>query len=253
MKKVYLSFVAGLFACSASYAQFSSPVSGLTTTTDNVGIGTNTPLQKLDVNGNIQISNSSIPMGVITELPGGTTPLLNLSLNFRESNKNQNYVGAGIRIDSRPDQPLFQWLKRAAGETNENLLMILNNDGNLGLGTSDTHGFKLAVNGSIRAKEIKVESGPWPDYVFDSTYKLLPLIQLQSFINKNKHLPDMPSEAEVVKEGINLGEIVRVQTKKIEELTLYLIDQNRRIESLSKENYNIKKHLNAIKTPKVKN
>ena len=79
--------------------------------TNNVGIGIITPHSALDVNGNIQISNATLPMGLMTEV-GGTTPLLNLSVNFRETNKNSAYIGAAFRIDTRisAGAPLFQWL-----------------------------------------------------------------------------------------------------------------------------------------------
>jgi len=104
--------------------------------------------------------------------------------------------------------------------------------GNVGIGTSDTHGFKLSVNGNIRAQEIKVEAGPWPDYVFKPTYNLLPLDQVKAYIDKNQHLPEMPSEQEVAKEGINLGEMNKLLTKKVEELTLYLIEKDKEVKEL---------------------
>ena len=108
---------------------------GSNITNSNVGVGTATPQSKLDVSGNIQISNASIPMGLMTEV-GGTTPLLNFSLNFREPNFNTSYIGAGFRIDSRSttDFPLFQWLVRSAGSSAENTAMCLTQDGKLGVG-----------------------------------------------------------------------------------------------------------------------
>jgi len=100
------------------------------------------------------------------------------------------------------------------------------------IGTTDPHGYMLAVNGNIRAKEIKVEAGPWPDYVFKPMYKLPSLITVKSYIKKNKHLPDMPSEKEVAKDGINLGEMNKLLLKKVEELTLHMIHQHEEIEKL---------------------
>ncbi|MEO8146505.1 MAG: tail fiber domain-containing protein [Bacteroidia bacterium] len=111
----------------------------------NVGIGTSTPQAKLDVNGNIQISNASIPMGLITEI-GGFSPVLNMSVNFREQNKNTAYKGGGFRIDSRAGQPLFQWIYRPAGSSSEFVNMMLDSTGRLGIGTTNPQG-KLHVFG----------------------------------------------------------------------------------------------------------
>jgi len=111
----------------------------------------------------------------------------------------------------------------------------IDNNGNMSIGTSDSRGYKLAVAGSVIATEVKVQlQGQWPDYVFKRDYRLQPLTSVQAYINKNKHLPDMPSEAEVTKKGVNLGEIVKLQTKKIEELTLYLIEQQAKIQKIEK-------------------
>ncbi len=103
-------------------------------TSGNVGLGTAVPKQRLDVNGNIQISNSGIPMGLMTEV-GGFTPLLNMSLNFRESNKDTAYRGAAFRIDSRDNNPLFQWINRPINSSVEKINMVLTEAGNLGIGT----------------------------------------------------------------------------------------------------------------------
>lgn len=116
----------------------------------------------------------------------------------------------------------------------------------LAIGTTDDHGYKLAVNGIIRSKEIKVEAGPWPDYVFKPTYNLPALSELKKFIEKNYHLPDMPSEAEVVKDGISLGEMNMQLLKKVEELTLYLIDIKKENEVLKKGFNNQKKQIKQL-------
>lgn len=109
--------------------------------------------------------------------------------------------------------------------------VVISNDGYVGIGTA-TPQEALSVNGNIRSKELKIETTNWPDYVFKKEYKLPSLSEVKIFIDKNNHLPDMPSEAEVEKSGINIGEIVKIQTKKIEELTLYLIEQQKQIEDL---------------------
>lgn len=115
--------------------------------------------------------------------------------------------------------------------------MVVNGDiyanGNVGIGTG-TPNEKLAVNGKIRAKEIKVEASNWPDYVFEEGYNIGTLKGLESYIKTNKHLPDMPSAKEVEANGIALGEMVKLQQQKIEELTLHLIEKNKQINSLLK-------------------
>ncbi len=84
---------------------------------------------------------------------------------------------------------------------------------------------KLAVNGSIYATEIWVkEYTNWPDYVFNNNYNLMPLSELENYIKKYNHLPDVPSKDEVAKEGVNVGEMNEILLKKIEELTLYIIE-----------------------------
>lgn len=111
--------------------------------------------------------------------------------------------------------------------------VAINTSGNVGIGTTDPHSYKLAVNGSAIATSMAVKlHGSWPDYVFKPKYNLPSLLEVEAYIDKNQHLPDMPSETEVTKNGINLGEIVKVQTKKIQELTLYAIDQEKRIATL---------------------
>lgn len=91
--------------------------------------------------------------------------------------------------------------------------------------------YKLFVNGNILAKEIRVRTN-WADYVFAADYSLMPLKEVEKFISANGHLPNVPAGAVIEKEGVELGNIVKVQQEKIEELTLYLIEQNKQIEAL---------------------
>lgn len=96
-------------------------------------------------------------------------------------------------------------------------------NGNFGIGT-DVPKEKLSVNGKIRAHEIKVETANWPDYVFKSDYNLPSLAEIEKFINKNGHLPDVPKAADAEADGISLGEMNKILLKKIEELTLHVIE-----------------------------
>ncbi|SMC75151.1 hypothetical protein [Pedobacter africanus] len=106
--------------------------------------------------------------------------------------------------------------------------ITIDNSGNTGIGITDPKGYKLAVNGKIRAQEIKVEASPWPDYVFASDYQLPTLQETEKHIKDKGHLPGIPSAAEVKANGIDLGEMNAKLLQKIEELTLHLIEQNNR-------------------------
>lgn len=108
--------------------------------------------------------------------------------------------------------------------------------GNVAIGLSDTHGYKLAVAGNIITEEINVQlKGAWPDYVFESNYKLPSIDELNTYIKVNKHLPEVPSACAIEENGANLGEMNRLLLKKVEELTLYMIDQQKQIRDLKAE------------------
>ncbi|MEA2041860.1 MAG: hypothetical protein U9N85_04830 [Bacteroidota bacterium] len=78
-------------------------------------------------------------------------------------------------------------------------------------------------------------SNPWADYVFDKEYKLMSLYKLEKFIENNKHLPGIPTAKEIEEKGLNLADTDAAQMVKIEELTLYIIEQNKRIDKLEKQ------------------
>jgi hypothetical protein len=115
-------------------------------------------------------------------------------------------------------------------------------NGLVGIGTT-TPTEKLSVNGNIRAKEIKVETQNWPDYVFSSSYKSRSLAELEQFIKLNSHLPEIPSADEVQSEGIAVGEMNAKLLKKIEELTLYLIEMDKKIIRLENRNVELRQTL----------
>lgn len=98
--------------------------------------------------------------------------------------------------------------------------------------------YKMAVSGGIITEKIRVATSGspfWADFVFDKDYKLRKLSEVAEFINLNKHLPDVPSTADVNKEGIDLAQIQVILLQKVEELTLYVIEQNKKIEKLNKK------------------
>lgn len=126
------------------------------------------------------------------------------------------------------NRPLFAW------ENGNTQLMRIAANGNITIGTALTPStFKLAVGGKIIAEELKVQlQAQWPDYVFAKDYKMQTLPELEKQIQEKGHLPNMPSSKEVKENGIELGEMAKMQQEKIEELTLYLIQQNKEIVEL---------------------
>jgi hypothetical protein len=112
-------------------------------------------------------------------------------------------------------------------------IFIASATGNVGIGTENFGTYKLAVNGNIRSKEIVVETG-WADYVFDKSYKLPSLAEVEKFIRQNGHLPNIPSAKEVEEKGLPVGDTQKRMMEKIEELTLYIIQQQKEIDALKK-------------------
>ena len=110
-------------------------------------------------------------------------------------------------------------------------------DGNIGVGTKNTHGYRLAVVGNIVAEEIKVAlQVNWPDFVFEKNYRLPTLKEVEEHIKDKGYLINIPSATKVKQDGIKLGEMNAMLLQKIEELTLYTIAQEKKINLLEKEN-----------------
>ncbi|PTT42690.1 hypothetical protein DBR28_02105 [Chryseobacterium sp. HMWF028] len=138
---------------------------------------------------------------------------------------------------------------------------IVGNNGTIGIGqfTSqlpadgvalDGEKYKLFVKDGIKTEKVKVDiaaSNGWADYVFEKDYKLMPLNDLAQFIDKNGHLPEVPTTAEAIKNGIELKEMNILLLKKIEELTLHLIDQNKELKAQKEEIEVLKKQVNLSK------
>jgi hypothetical protein len=96
--------------------------------------------------------------------------------------------------------------------------------------------YVLAVYGNAIATSITVQSSTgWPDYVFKPSFHLPSLTKVKTYIDQNHHLPEIPSAEQIQKDGLNLGEMNKLLVKKVEELTLYLIEQNKRIEKLESQ------------------
>jgi len=107
--------------------------------------------------------------------------------------------------------------------------------GNVGIGGILNPQSTLAVNGKITCKEVEVTLDGWADYVFNDDYKLSPLSEVEKFIKENKHLPGIPSQQEIVKNGLSVGEMNVKFMEKIEELTLYIIELQKEIDNLKEK------------------
>ncbi len=181
----------------------------------NIGVGTATPSSKFHV------FTQSAGVGLFES--NTTQAYLKILTNEGTNNR--------VAICNRPGGRLS--LFTAGGGD----VLNITRDGNVGIGTTvPPVGHKLAVNGSIKAKQVVVETTGWSDFVFEKNYKLIPLEKLEESIEKNGHLPDIPSAKEVAEKGINIGEIQAKLLQKIEELTLHMIEQNKRMNSLEQEN-----------------
>ncbi len=127
--------------------------------------------------------------------------------------------------------------------------MSLSRGGSVMIGTWGPGTYKLAVAGKIAAwDEIKVftNGSSFPDYVFDADYKLRSLEETEKYIKENHHLPEVPSAAEVAKEGMSLNGMSEILLKKVEELTLHLIEMKKESAAMRKENEELKKWLEKL-------
>lgn len=204
-------------------------------TTGNVGINTELPQQKLHVkDGNILISR-------LSNRPPGST---NGSLLFGDTITTAHPFGRwGIEyLDQDGVKGLNFW------KTSDNIGGPLNyvlflcseeNDtlkGNVGIGTGNPKE-KLTVNGRILAREVIVSNDirTWPDYVFAPGYEMMSLTELEAYVNEHHHLPDVPSAEEVEEQGIGLGEMNAILLQKVEEMTLRMIEMEKRIHELESQ------------------
>jgi len=128
--------------------------------------------------------------------------------------------------------------------------MAINPDGRIVMGSSNNpaDGYLLSINGKAICEELKIQLSPnWPDYVFNSDYKLMSLEELEKSIIKNKHLPNIPSAADITADkGFEVGEMNRKLLEKVEELTLYIIELNKKNIELNKEMTAIKSDLEKL-------
>lgn len=199
----------------------------------NVGIGTTTPQEKLDVNGNVTISGLiKIPLASDVE---HQSPSLTVTPGheFKYDGEYLNYYGLGFHKyeDAGGFDGINAYLSAYYGidlfTGGANRLRI-SNGGNVGIGTT-TPTEKLSVNGNIKAKKLIVTQTGWADYVFDKAYTLMHIDSLSTYINTHKHLPEMPTTKDVQDNGVDVGNNQTLLLKKIEELTLYIIEQHKQM------------------------
>ena len=188
----------------------------------NIGMGTSTPNERLQISGNLLLNSFSRGSESGIFFREGFNSTTNNKYNLSILSYDDGDGSADALSINAYDGIYFN-----TGSNTRNTQMYINGYGNVGVGTIVTGTHKLAVEGSIGAREISVEVSGWSDFVFENSYKLPSLEEVEKHINDNGHLPEIPNETEVTENGINLGEMNAKLLQKIEELTLYLIEQNK--------------------------
>ncbi|ASZ12736.1 hypothetical protein KTO58_10770 [Chitinophaga pendula] len=201
----------------------------------NVGIGTETPNDRLEVIGRTRLTRTDSLKAV------GQLLMTSSDGNFLLAGSSMP-SGAWNNITQAGDQALIYsgsnygtgnlviapWSLVEGGSG-----MRLDKDGNVSIGLPFSAGYKLAVNGAAIFNRIKVKpTANWPDYVFHERYPLLPLSVLEIFIKTHHHLPEIPSAKEMERQELDVAEMHQQLLKKVEELTLYIIQQQKEIAEL---------------------
>lgn len=191
-----------------------------------------------DAGGSVGIGTSS-PHGTLNIMAGNmsNTPLASIILSRYWADSIHTRASAIFHYTDGVKDKLIFSLAGLGGSFNSPLnlaqaKMVIQANGNVGIGTTEP-GHKLSVKGVVQATEINVTTTDWADYVFEEGYRLPDLKDVESQIKQTGHLPGMPSAATLEEEGVDLGKMVELQQKKIEELTLYLIKQQKQITQLS--------------------
>tara|TARA_A100000171_G_C2136241_1_gene150485 strand:+ start:881 stop:1876 length:996 start_codon:yes stop_codon:yes gene_type:complete len=219
----------------------------------NVGIGTTSPLAKLhidDTSGQkhrgLILSGSWGSSGTHYNLMSfKATSWLNEDVFLDNSSEGQKNFHLGIVSDNGYfNQDRFSIIQ---GGVERFVVDGYANAGNVGIGTTSPTE-KLSVNGTVLAKKVRVsaDGGDWPDFVFAPNFKLRTLNELEAYIKTNQHLPEVPSAKEVEENGLDLGKMDATLLQKVEELTLYTIEQEKKIKQQERENLELKARLTKI-------
>ncbi|MEO6406783.1 MAG: hypothetical protein ABIY51_11535 [Ferruginibacter sp.] len=199
-----------------------------------VGIGLTNPRCMLSIlSGTINGANNTEvlqlagrnPMQLFSDANGTDVAYMK---GVTDNSVTPQYPVAGLEIGAAPNTSIYL-------SANYSPVLTIASNNNVGIGTTNPT-YKLSVNGNIRSKEVVVETG-WADYVFDKKYKLVPLEEVEKFIEQNNHLPNIPSAKEIETNGQALGDLQRKMMEKIEELTLYVIQLKKEIEILKKADH----------------
>ncbi|WP_420553603.1 hypothetical protein [Tenacibaculum aiptasiae] len=195
----------------------------------NAGIGTRAPTSKLTLTGDFKsVANKSGWAGWFENTGVGAT-------------------NSGLVVTAGEDSSDHILLLRKQNGTET---LTVRGDGNVGIGTT-TPDSKLAVNGKIHTKEVKVDLIGWYDFVFEKDYNLPTIEEVEKHIKEKGHLKDIPSEKEVLENGIHLGEMNGKLLQKIEELTLYTIQQEKKIKEQEKK-MNMQEKKMIVQEEKIK-
>ncbi|MCH5718177.1 hypothetical protein [Niabella hibiscisoli] len=215
--------------------------------TGNTGIGTDNPYAKLDVAGDIFMSlhnhwNQHHP-----------SEQGSFKVGMKSGNTTDGF--SGMQVTTKPygegNGSILQFFTWGFNTAFSREVMRITEEGNVAIGiTSFPPQYKLAVAGKAIVDELKVKphAAGWPDYVFKSTYKLTPLSEVEKFIKTHQHLPEVPSAKEVAANGIEVGANQALLLKKIEELTLHIIEVNKSVESLNNQMSELKQENKKLKT-----
>lgn len=205
-----------------------------------VGIGTVSPNQTLDVSGNTLIRGAGnygynnpgaaeLQIGYAYASPGTTGTVSRLAL------QPYGHTSGPWKFDTR-DEGSVAYLDIHYGGSGADKGISMDHEGHVSIGTHYAKGYQLAVNGALIATSVNIQNfSEWPDFVFNKNYKLAGLDALKKFIYNNHHLPEMRSAQEIEADGADLGELVKLEMKKIEELTVYVIKQNDHMKRLEQE------------------
>ena len=262
-KQSLVGFLFAVNICSSVYGQWQPANNNTATvTTTNVGIGVTNPDAKLHVGGGVRfndwariggntdgyawklgISGNVITRGGQVILGADNNDRIGIGLTNPDAKLHVNgsmRVNDWMRIGGNTDG--YAWKLGVSGNIitrGGNVILAANPNDLVGIGsTRIPAGFKMAVQGKIIAEDLKVlQFQHWPDYVFRKDYTLLPLNCLEQHILEKGHLPGIPS-AQVIEEngGFDLGEMQRKMLEKIEELSLYVIELNKKVLALEAQN-----------------